>query len=130
MLQTLEWYDEAKTIAVIRQHVGGSWSYWYEILDVMMEAIDNAEDPLSFILMDTTKIPSGNPIPHFKRTIEVIEPKEDRIAAIVIVGNSSIGALVDAFLGIVLKVAGRKTTSARFASSLEDALKIIEEMKR
>ena len=57
-------------------------------------------------------------------------PKEDRIAAIVIVGNSSIGALVDACLGIVLKVAGRKTTSARFASSLEDALKIIEEMKR
>jgi hypothetical protein len=126
MANKLVWYDSEKTIAVIEQEAGGSWALWYEIVDMMMEVVENSPHKVHFILANTTGIPAGNPIPHFKRTVEIIGPNEDRIGAIVIVGGGSIAALVNAFLGIVLKAAKRSSSVARFATSIEDAVKLIE----
>lgn len=127
MPNRLTWYDDAKTIAIIEQNSEGSWAYWYEIVDLLLETVEESPHKVNFILTNTTSIPAGNPIPHFKRTMDILTPKEDRFGTVVIVGSGSIAALIKAFLSIVLKVANRSSHIARFATSVDEAVKIIEE---
>ncbi|MCU0497800.1 MAG: hypothetical protein MUF87_10645 [Anaerolineae bacterium] len=126
----LTWHDPEETIlTALYDHV---WN-WDEFNQAMKQGSDmiNAKPHwVDVVVILKTPLPSGNPIPHFRKTIQ-IRPKNQ--GKMVMVSRSSILiGFIRHSAQIVEKVIGRPEDAPIFASTVEEALEIVyaEQKKR
>lgn len=129
MSAKLSWYDDSRTVAIIDHTEEPSWAYWYKTLELIMNAIEDSPGYVNLVLTGIVGVPSGNPLPHIKRTFDILNDNIDKIGMVVIVGKGNLSLLVNTFFDILGKATSRPIRPTYFSTSLDDALRIIEAEK-
>lgn len=130
MNERLQWYDEAKTIAIIEQTQQPSWQHWHETSELITQVLEATPHRVDFILTNAVGIPVGNPLPHLTRTMDIMEGYVDKLGMIVMVGSGTIAVLMNAFLDIALRATNRPAHTVSFTPSVEIALSRIMELRK
>lgn len=125
MSTKLTWYDDNKTIAIIDHLDEPTWTYWYKTLELILNAIEDAPGDVNLVLTGFKGIPAGNPLPHMKRTFDILNNNIDRIGMVVLVGQGNISFIMNTIFDALSKVSNRPINPTYFSTSLDDAVNII-----
>jgi hypothetical protein len=121
----LHWQDEAQTILRVDTHGEVTWGAWHALVDQLTAELAKAPHRIDLIFNDGSRMPPGNPMPHFKTTIQKFAQYLN-LKLVVTVSNRSISNFVKALLNIVLRVSGIKWfATSEFVTTLDEALELI-----
>jgi len=67
MAMDVMWSDEQKTLLNVRIHGNVSWDQYHDMCDVAVTMLASVPHRVDMIFQAEVDVPSGNPLPHFKR---------------------------------------------------------------
>jgi hypothetical protein len=67
MAMDVTWSDSEKTLLKVRIHGDVSWDQYHAMCDVASDMLTSVSHRVDIIFVAEVDVPSGNPLPHFKR---------------------------------------------------------------
>ncbi len=123
----ISWHDEERGILRIDIHGDVSWEAWYKAVDQTCERIASVYPRrVDLIYMDQVGFPKGNPLPHMKRSIELLAAQPN-LGIAVTVSRQELSMLVKIVVNVILRAVPINTrNNGGYARTLEEALARIE----
>ncbi len=103
MTYDVNWDDPEQTI--IRVDVDGtaSWEAYHRSIDDILRLAGDTTDRVDIVFNDKVGLPPGNPIPHFKHSIERLQ-KLPELGLVVAVTGHGLPMVVRPFVELVMSV--------------------------
>jgi hypothetical protein len=73
MLMDVTWLDEEKTLLNVRIYGDVSWDQYHAVCEKAAEMAKSVSHRVDMIFTPEVDVPSGNPLPHFKRAYACLQ---------------------------------------------------------
>jgi hypothetical protein len=121
----VHWHDPEHTIIRIDVHGDISWDQHHAAMDRVFEEMATVARRVDLIYTGTQPMPSGNPMPHIKKSIARLDQNQN-LGLVVIVSPQQVSAIVQTLIDITMRLYRMSSShNGGFVTTLEEAEVII-----
>ena len=126
MAMDITWGDDAKTLLNVRIHSNVSWDQYHDMCNEAVKLLKSVPHRVDMIFVAEVDVPSGNPLPHFKRASVQLQSAENLGYCISVVPMNI--PLARVFMSLIYRAYG---ISSKFQNvySLEEAQQMIADSR-
>lgn len=125
MTYVINWDDEYDDILWIHLTGDVQWSEYNEMMDAIAERISSVERKVYFILVAEAPQPPGNPLPHFRRSVNIFNHLPNLQLAISV--DAGMATFLRICLDVIVKINSPNwTNKLPFVRTVDEAMKLIE----